>query len=184
MSSRRRFHHLSEHGPGPRRCLDRQQRLDWRLRAEKSFLAREITEVAWRVARALERLLGPDGQLDPSYETLAAVADVSRRSVSRALPQLYAVGLLRKTRRLVTEGGNTRQTSNAYELLLPAAPPPAALPLPARRVQRAISFLDSSSAIVAPLVAPAVSIGLPPGWEARVAAKIAAEKQQRRARLL
>jgi hypothetical protein len=178
--TKRRFHHESEHGPGPRRPLAPSQRLDWRLRVEKSYLARQMTESAWRLARALERLLGADGELTPSYDTLAAVAGVGRRSVPRALVQLSSLGFVRKTRRLITEDGETRQTSNAYELLVPGSPPPPVLSLPAPRTSRAISYLDSSSAIVAPRHLPVMD---PAARAARFAAKIAEEKVLRRARI-
>lgn len=177
----RRFHHQSEHGPGPRLILKPQHRLDWRLRAEKHFLAHELTEAAWRVGRALERCLGADGQLDPSYDTIATVAGVSRRSVPRALAQLCSLGLIRKTRRLVTEDGHTRQTSNAYELLTPGAPPPRVLSLPVPAPPRStINYLESSSATMALGPLPVLD---PAAVAARIAAKIAEEKRVWRARL-
>ena len=181
-----RFHHDSEHGPGPRERLDHGQRLDWRRRIERSACADRITKAAWKVALALERMLGGDGQLDPSYETIAAAGNVGRASVKRALDQLRDLGLLAWTRRLVTDRhGRTRQTSNAYRLLLPAASLPSPS-LPARRslARQAKNFLESFSLIArrgaAPLAALAGLPPPPPGQAARMAAKFAEERRKTR----
>jgi len=77
------------------------------------------------------------GRLDPSYETLARLANISVRSVARGLAKLKAAGVLNWVRRCVEsfkEGRFTlEQETNAYAVL-PAAqwrgysPPPPAPP--------------------------------------------------------
>jgi DNA-binding transcriptional MocR family regulator len=84
------------------------------------------------VALALLRRLSPDGQCDPSHETIAQDVGCSARTVRRALAQLKSLGLLTWQRRLVPVGRGTEQTSNAYALIVPgmaqttvsAMPPP------------------------------------------------------------
>jgi hypothetical protein len=73
-----------------------------------------------QVLVALVRLLGADGRLDPSHATLAALAAVHVATVQRALDRLRELGLLSWQRRLVRDGWQSHQTSNAY-VLTPAA---------------------------------------------------------------
>jgi hypothetical protein len=67
------------------------------------------------------RLLGSDGRLDPSHASLAALAVVSVDTVKRALIRLRELGLLSWQRRLVRDGWQSHQTSNAYVLIPEAA---------------------------------------------------------------
>ena len=78
------------------------------------------------------------GRLDPSYETIARLACISRRSVARGLQALREAGVLTWVRRCVEGMKNGRftleQESNAYGLVPPAqwrgfaAPPPVPAP--------------------------------------------------------
>jgi hypothetical protein len=81
------------------------------------------------------------GQLDPSYDTIAAKAGVCRRAVATALARLKDLGLLHWQRRSRPEpeaGGGYRQVqiTNAYGVLSPAnwkgfyEPPPPPPPHP------------------------------------------------------
>ena len=80
------------------------------------------------------------GQLDPSYEAIAAKANLARSTVGAALRRLKELGILNWLRRCeeTMEGGRyvLRQISNAYAVLPPSlwravgllpakAPPPA-----------------------------------------------------------
>jgi hypothetical protein len=79
-----------------------------------------------QVLVALVRLLGPDGRLDPSHATLAALARVHVATVQRALERLRGLGLLAWQRRLVRDaatGWRCEQTSSAYVLTPNAAVP-------------------------------------------------------------
>jgi hypothetical protein len=120
MLQERKFHHESIHGTGPRRPLDRAARLAWRQLLQAAVLAGRLDDAAWRIGIALITMLGADGRLDPSYDTIAATAKVPRRTVARRLIELADAGMLRWARRLETVGGHTRQTTNAYELTMPA----------------------------------------------------------------
>jgi helix-turn-helix protein len=81
------------------------------------------------------------GQLDPSYDTIAAKAGVCRRAVAGALQRLKALGLLhwrRRSREDKDAGGGFRrvQETNAYAVLSPShwrgyhEPPPPPPPEP------------------------------------------------------
>jgi hypothetical protein len=79
-----------------------------------------------QVLVALIRLLGPDGRLDPSHATLAALASVSVDTVQRQLERLRRLGLLFWQRRLVRDaasGWRCEQTSSAYVLTPSACDP-------------------------------------------------------------
>jgi hypothetical protein len=92
------------------------------MTTQRQLLGGVIDGAEWKIALAMERMLGDDGQLDPSYEMIAAASGVPVRTVARKLPHMREIGLLNWERRLVTENGHTRQTSNAYELLTPTEP--------------------------------------------------------------
>ena len=117
-------------GDGPRRPLSADERRAWIARADLERRAGRLTATHLLVARALLRRLGMDGQCDPAHATLAHDAGCDPSSVLRALKALQAVDLVGWERRLVRRPwpaggrGATRaeQTSNAYELLLPARP--------------------------------------------------------------
>ena len=123
----RPWHRGSQHGPGPRRPLDPDQRRAWLARAHLERRAGRLTALHVEVGRALLRRLGEDGQCDPAHATLAADAGCAERTVGRALRALRELGLLAWQQRLVCrpwkDGGRgavrAEQTSNAYELLLP-----------------------------------------------------------------
>lgn len=78
------------------------------------------------------------GELFPTYETLAQLAAVSRRSVARALVRLQSAGVLKWLRRCRrNDDGTFDQESNAYAVQpaerwngyhKPEPPPPAPLP--------------------------------------------------------
>jgi len=117
-------------GDGPRRPLSADERRMWLARADLERRAGRLTATHLLVAGALVRRLGVDGQCDPAHATLAHDAGCDPSSVLRALRALQAVDLVGWERRLVRRPwpaggrGATRaeQTSNAYELLLPARP--------------------------------------------------------------
>ena len=117
-------------GDGPRRPLSADERRAWLARADAERKAGRLTALHVEVGRALLRRLGVDGQCDPAHATLAHDAGCDPSSVLRALKALQAVDLVGWERRLVRRPwpaggrGATRaeQTSNAYELLLPARP--------------------------------------------------------------
>jgi hypothetical protein len=66
-------------------------------------------------------MLGTDGHLDPSHETLAARALVCVETVRRALCQLRDLGFVVWQRRLVRTSWRCEQTSNAYALAVPSS---------------------------------------------------------------
>ena len=117
-------------GDGPRRPLSADERRAWIARADLERRAGRLTPTHLLVAYALLRRLGVDGQCDPAHATLAHDAGCDPSSVLRALQALQAADLVAWERRLVRRpwpaGGRgasrAEQTSNAYELLLPARP--------------------------------------------------------------
>lgn len=137
-SERGRFYHAGSTfagtGPGPQRALPRD------LRAALMECARELDRrsrsrgrqgiLKSSALRVLEALLfrfrhPRTGRCDPSYETLAAEAGVSRASVHQALLRLEQVGLLVRERRMIrvrTADGRVglRQTSNQYHFQPPS----------------------------------------------------------------
>jgi DNA-binding transcriptional MocR family regulator len=89
---------------------------------------------------ALVRLLGPDGRLNPSHATLAALARVHVATVQRALERLRSLGLLAWQRRLVRDaasGWRCEQTSSAY-VLTPEAPLALGVPACDLQIARAV----------------------------------------------
>lgn len=168
----RRWHKGSLFGPGPRRPLDRNGKARWRWLVRVAARASRITPKAEWVAEELLDHLGTDGRCDPSYERIASTGDFCSKTAERAVERLEGLSLLRKQRRLVRRGWRTEQTSNAYELIIPGeaeAPPPAQRPASRAKILESCSK-DSLSTAANP-------IGLPPGFEARAAAKIAEEKR-------
>ena len=103
--------------PGPRRVLGIGERCLWLARLEQALATGQITAAHYLVGRALLRLLGEDGRLDPGHDYLATLARCGRRTVQRALARLQEIGLVRWARRLVRTGWRAEQTSNAYELV-------------------------------------------------------------------
>jgi hypothetical protein len=111
-------------GDGLRRPLDRERRARvlYLLRAHRG--SGGLTACHWDVGEALVRHLSADGRCDPSQATLAAETGCSERTVRRATARLRQLGLLRWQARLVRAGWRAEQTSNAYELVPTADPPP------------------------------------------------------------
>lgn len=111
-------------GDGRRSCLDGNQRARFRFKlrsyARSGYLA---AKHQW-VGEALLKRLGEDGRCDPSHDTLAADAGCSARTVRRATATMRDLGMLRWETRIVRNGWQAHQTSNAYELC-PDTPAPA-----------------------------------------------------------
>ena len=118
------FHTDSVFGPGPRVPLDREQRAQFKAKLKLQRRPGRLTLSAAEVGRVLCDMLGPDGRLDPSLDTLAVLACVCRDTAHEAVKQLRSFGFLDWTRRLIRgreTGGRTQQTSNAYILRVPAS---------------------------------------------------------------
>ena len=106
---------------GPRRPLTISDRALWLARLHRALADQALAGKEYLVGRALLRLLGQEGRLDPAQDTLATIAACSRRTAQRALERLRDLGLVRWTRRLVRRGWRAEQASNAYELVPGAA---------------------------------------------------------------
>lgn len=78
---------------------------------------RELTCAQKDVLMTLATFLGRDG-LWPSHQTLARAAEVSVRTVIRALEKAYEQGIVERVRRTITQGARRVRTSNAYRLLV------------------------------------------------------------------
>ncbi|WP_420608374.1 hypothetical protein [Novosphingopyxis sp.] len=113
------WHSDSIFGDGPRTPLDRERRAVWRARIKLARRPGGLTLGAAAVAGVLLELLGADGRLDPTHETIAKLAHVSVSTVGRALDQLQAFGFLDWARRLVRGPAGARQTSSAFRLKTP-----------------------------------------------------------------
>jgi hypothetical protein len=109
----------STFGPGPRRQLDRNARARFRFLAREHARHGRLPAKQHWVSEALLKRLGDDGQCDPSYETLAADAGCSEKTVGRAIARLAQLGLVTWTRRIVRAGWRCAQTSNGYALHTP-----------------------------------------------------------------
>ena len=116
-----RYHHASIFGPGPRVPLDREQQAVFRAKLKLARQPGRLTIAGAEIGRLLLNMMGADGRLDPMLDTIAKKARVCRSTVQRALDQLRALGFLDWTRRLVRDRDGTRQTSNAYVLMVPKA---------------------------------------------------------------
>lgn len=117
-----KFRRASVFGDGPRVPLDREQRAVFKAKLKLQRGPGRISAGARDVAEALLDMLGADGRLDPSLETIAARARLSVSAVKAALARLRACGFLDWTRRLIrgpATGGRVQQTSNAYVLSAP-----------------------------------------------------------------
>jgi hypothetical protein len=118
-----KFHKDSIFGPGRRVPMDREQRAVFKAKLRLQRRPGRITLAAEKIGLALAEMLGPDGRLDPTIKTLAALACVQPSTVHEALRRLRAFGFLDWTRRLVrsaSTGWRAEQTSNAYVLRVPA----------------------------------------------------------------
>ena len=118
-----KFHKDSIFGFGPRVPLDREHRAQFRAKLKLQRRPGRLTIAAAEVGRVLVDMLGADGRLDPSYETIATLACVCKDTAVEAVKQLRAFGFLDWTRRMIRgreTGGRVQQSSNAYVLRVPA----------------------------------------------------------------
>jgi hypothetical protein len=167
------------YGTGERRSLDRNEKARFRYLVHAHTNAwngrkRRLERSAREIADALLDFLNSgSGQCDPPKEQLAAKAKVSEKTVERRLDDMRRLGLLRWQRRIERRGWRAEQISNAY-VLCPDVPEPP--PLPRASFQKPI--LESSPGFTAKLTVAAdvQQLGLPPGFAARFAAKLAEEK--------
>src|SRR4051794_17956886 len=119
-----RWRRGSEFGDGPRVALDRERRAVWRARLRMRAYRQvgKLTVSAVQVGELLANMLGADGRLDPSINTLATRAGVDPSTVVRALARLRDCGFVSWVRRLVRDGSRVEQTSNAYVLTVAGTP--------------------------------------------------------------
>lgn len=118
-----KFHRDSIFGIGPRVPLDRERKAQFKAKLKLHRRPGRLTLSAAAVGQVLLDMLGADGRLDPSYETIATLACVCKDTAVEAVKQLKAFGFLDWTRRLIRgreTGGRTQQSSNAYVLRVPA----------------------------------------------------------------
>ena len=115
----RRWRDGSEFGRGARRPMCREQRAQFVAKLKLGRRTKGVTQAMQRIGEIMVRMMADDGRLDPSMQTLASLAAVSRQTVVAALARLEEFGFLRRTRRLVRVGNRVEQTSNAYVLSVP-----------------------------------------------------------------
>ncbi len=116
------FRRDSIFGDGPRARLDREQRAVFKAKLRMQRRRNRITHTAEKVGLAMADMLGADGRLDPSIDTLAARTGCARSAVADGLNRLEDFKFLTRQRRLVRNqagGWRCSQTSNAYVLLVP-----------------------------------------------------------------
>ena len=108
----------------PRVRLDWKQRQRWQDAAAEAGRLGRITGAGLKVALAFLRfLIEGDGRVFPSLAMIGAAAGCSENTVLAAIDDLEGCGLLERIRRKVRVPGiGHRQGSNAYRLILPAAP--------------------------------------------------------------
>jgi len=114
-----------------RKALDAARRLRRRERAGEIALSaseRLLTSLTAAAVRVMQEILDlariNGGRVYPSYDRIAAKTDLGRRTVSRAIATLEALGLIQKQRRFTMvpaddDAKRYRQTSNAYRPTLP-----------------------------------------------------------------
>ena len=118
---RGRFRNASTFGAGRRVSLDRNQRARfvWLVRQDRRN--GRLSATGEDVGLALVAMLGEDGRLDPSHETIRRrVGCRALSTVQEALNRLRDLGRLTWERRLLRRlgtGWRAAQTSNAYVLL-------------------------------------------------------------------
>jgi hypothetical protein len=118
-----KFHRDSIFGPGRRAPLDREQRAVFKAKLKLQRRPGRISAGMADVAEALLNMLGPEGLLDPTIQTIANRAGLKLSATKEALKRLRAFGFLDWTRRLIRSAGTgwrAAQTSNAYVLKVPA----------------------------------------------------------------
>jgi DNA-binding transcriptional MocR family regulator len=118
-------------GEGPRRPLDREQRARFKFLLNLHYRARRVTPKGEKVALALLKRLGADGQCDPTHQTLATDVACDEKTVRRALDRLKSLGLVQWVNRIIRDGWRAAQTSNGYLLV-----PTEVVNLPADRPAR------------------------------------------------
>jgi hypothetical protein len=138
----RRYRRDSQFGPGPQIPLDREQRARFRFLLGAYRAAGRITADTREVGETLCRMLGQDGRLDPSHDTLAEWAKCHVATVKRALSRLRELGLVHWVRRLVRNGWRCEQSSNAYALITSANPVFSCDAQPARAIRLGMSKKD------------------------------------------
>ena len=85
----------------------------------------QLTNNALAVLRALaDYARNCRGRVYPSYDTIASIAGVAKRTIARVLNALESAGLVVRRRRYVRiaakgPGPRVRQTSNAYRIAMP-----------------------------------------------------------------
>lgn len=174
------YHRHSTFGPGPRRPLDRNQVGRFRYLVNVHARRGNLGPKQEWVLTELADCLGRDGRCDPSHETLAKLAQVSVRTVIRALHAARHLGLLTWVCRLVRSAWRTEQTSNQYVLIPEAAEPPPSM----QRARAIIKTLESGfSAIVAVATLPPPPVDFAAAQQARFAWQIAEEKRRLRQRI-
>ena len=121
-------HHQSVFGPGRRVPFCREQKAQYLAMLKLNKRPNRLTGGCVELGRELVRAIGPDGRLDLSNEELARRAGLSESQAHECRKRMRALGFLDWERRLVRErdpdsitGWRTRQTSNAYVLLVPVA---------------------------------------------------------------
>jgi hypothetical protein len=117
----RPWHRGSVFGDGPRSPLCRETKAQLKALLHLNRRPGRLTLAAYSIGQQLLCIIGTDGQLDPSHETLAARCAVSVSTVQRAIKQLAAFGFLTWARRLARNGSRVWQTSSQYVLTLPGA---------------------------------------------------------------
>lgn len=110
-------------GPGARVPLDREARAVFKAKLKLNRRPGRLTIACVEIAHVLLEMMGQDGRLDPSVETIAIKAAVNPSTVTRALARLRELGFLGWTRRLARDaasGWRVAQISNAYVLTVPS----------------------------------------------------------------
>lgn len=168
----RPWHPDSVFGTGPRQHLTHVQRARWKNIILQARRDGNITAADEDVGLALLKRLSEDGQCDPSHATLAVDARCSDRTVRRSLVKLKALGLVTWQRRIVRGDRQTRQTSNAYVLMVPdtadATPPKSDPPGGQNGRQTQKSYIERGTHNSQPSYDP-VDVSPQERWEAQQA---------------
>ena len=121
-----RYHHQSVFGAGRRAPLCREKRAQFVALLPLHRRVGRLTPNCVLLLMALLKLQGSDGRLDPTTATLAELGGMAPSTVQENRNRSRDVGFLDWERRLIRErdpdsatGWRTRQTSNAYVLLIP-----------------------------------------------------------------